>query len=92
MNATSEPSILTDRPVSTPVPNFQTKVSLPPASEALVAFRDTECYSKQTDAIFCPMTTPLEYFDSFNVALYALASTETSESSPAIVFEESRLT
>lgn len=53
---------------------------------------DTECYSKQTDAIFCPMTTPLEYFDSFNVALYALASTETSESSPAIVFEESRLT
>ena len=44
MNATSEPSILTDRPVSTPVPNFQTKASLPPASEALVAFRDTECY------------------------------------------------
>lgn len=44
MNATSEPSILTDRPVSTPVPNFQTKVSLPPASKALVAFRDTECY------------------------------------------------
>lgn len=45
MNATSEPSILTDRPVSTPVPNFQTKVSLPPASEALVTFRDTENYA-----------------------------------------------
>lgn len=47
MNATSEPSILTDRPVSTPVPNFQTKVSLPPASEALVAFRDTENYANE---------------------------------------------
>lgn len=47
MNATSKPSILTDRPVSTPVPNFQTKVSLPPASEALVAFRDTENYSSR---------------------------------------------
>ena len=44
MNATSEPSIFTDRPVSTPVPNFHTKVSLPPASEALVAFRDTEYF------------------------------------------------
>lgn len=44
MNATSEPSILTDRPVSTPVPNFHSNVSLPSASAALAAFRDTECY------------------------------------------------
>lgn len=81
-----------DSPVLIPLPNFHLKVSLPSDIAEFGTFRDTECYSKQTDAIFCPMTTPLEYFDSFNVALYALASTETSESSPAIVFEESRLT
>lgn len=38
------------------------------------------------------MTTPLEYFDSFNIALCSLVSMEIDESAPAIVFEESRLT
>ena len=44
MNATSKPSILTDRPVLIPEPYFHSNVSLPPASAELAAFRDTECY------------------------------------------------
>lgn len=43
MNATSKPSILTDRPVLIPEPYFHSNVSLPPASAELAAFRDTEC-------------------------------------------------
>lgn len=42
--------------------------------------------------MFCPMTTPLEYLDSFSVALFAPVSTATDESVPTSVFEESRLT
>ena len=81
MNATSEPSILTDRPVSTPVPNFQTKVSLPPASEALVAFRDTECYPSlalMVHSVFWLVWSHSDMESSSTHSVYSFESVETT--------------
>lgn len=61
---------MTDRPVSTPVPNFQTKVSLPPASEALVAFRDTECYATEIEqSALGAITKPIDQVGAFITAV-----------------------
>lgn len=44
MNATSEPSIMMDRPVLIPLPNFHLKASLPSDIAEFGTFRDTENY------------------------------------------------
>ena len=60
MNATSEPSIMMDRPVLIPLPNFHLKESLPSDITEFETFRDTECYATEMEqsSPIGVMTTP----------------------------------
>ena len=49
MNAISEPSIMMDRPVLIPLPNFHLKESLPSDIEDSGTFWDTECYATEIE-------------------------------------------
>ena len=81
MNATSEPSIMMDRPVLIPLPNFHLKASLPSDIAEFGTFRDTECYPSlalMVHSVFLLAWSHSEMESSSTHSVYSFESVETT--------------